>query len=242
MWSIAWIEASHGLRGGGVVPRGRGITDPRNPWLMPRSAAARNPSGATASAPVLHKPVQAAYADVKGSIGRRHERATGELLRGLVREGDTCVDLGAGVGLLSVFMAELAGPAGRVHAFDPDPANEPRLRANAGWCGFADRIELTVAGTVSLDEHFKASHEIDFVRVDTPDAAGALAGMTRTVAKWRPTLLVDCRGDAGAWAAVLRLAKAGYDLVDTRRTPVERDPEAPPAGAVLLIHAKRRDR
>ncbi len=39
----------------------------------------------------------------------------------VVRAGDTCIDVGANLGLVSLRMAEKVGPNGHVHAFEPQP-------------------------------------------------------------------------------------------------------------------------
>lgn len=54
----------------------------------------------------------------------------GYFLRRTIQPGDTVVDAGAYVGALTVFMAVQAGSEGRVIAFEPDPGNASRLRAN----------------------------------------------------------------------------------------------------------------
>jgi FkbM family methyltransferase len=57
-------------------------------------------------------------------------RAEHGLLSRLVKPGMTVVDVGANVGLYSVFMAGLVGPAGRVISFEPDPDLVALLRDN----------------------------------------------------------------------------------------------------------------
>lgn len=39
----------------------------------------------------------------------------------IVRPGDTVLDVGANLGVLTLHLARLVGPAGRVHAFEPNP-------------------------------------------------------------------------------------------------------------------------
>src|SRR5690606_4864917 len=88
------------------------------------------------------------------AAGQAHERHVCDALRRMIRPGDVCVDVGANVGLLTVFMANLAGPRGRVHAFELFEGNVASLRANVGRAGFADRVTVTHAAVSdgSVDE------------------------------------------------------------------------------------------
>jgi FkbM family methyltransferase len=49
-------------------------------------------------------------------------------LPGLVRPGSVCLDVGAAYGLYTWLLADLAGPAGQVHAFEPQPGLAAFLR------------------------------------------------------------------------------------------------------------------
>lgn len=44
-----------------------------------------------------------------------------------MRPGDVVADIGAAWGMFTARLAQLAGPAGRVHAFEPNPAYSPSL-------------------------------------------------------------------------------------------------------------------
>ena len=39
----------------------------------------------------------------------------------IVKPGDTVVDIGANIGIVSLWLSKLVGPTGRVHAFEPNP-------------------------------------------------------------------------------------------------------------------------
>ncbi|HEY5078211.1 MAG TPA: FkbM family methyltransferase [Opitutaceae bacterium] len=52
-----------------------------------------------------------------GFMGRAERSVLGQL----VKPGMTAVDVGANLGLYSLLLAELAGPQGRIVAFEPDP-------------------------------------------------------------------------------------------------------------------------
>jgi hypothetical protein len=73
-----------------------------------------------------------------GFLTGLHERHITELLTRRVSRGATCVDVGANIGYFSAIMACLAGPQGRVVAYEPVPENFEVLKVNvkiAGACG-----------------------------------------------------------------------------------------------------------
>jgi len=65
-----------------------------------------------------------------------HEPAIVEWIEHVVHEGSTCLDVGANVGAHALLMARLAGPSGRVIAFEPHPDLCRRLRENVGLNGY----------------------------------------------------------------------------------------------------------
>lgn len=67
-----------------------------------------------------------------------HVRAA---IRGLFREGQTFVDIGANIGCISFLAATIAGPSGRVIAFEPNPNNLQRLYAGIVLNGF-ENVEV----------------------------------------------------------------------------------------------------
>jgi FkbM family methyltransferase len=54
-----------------------------------------------------------------------------EIAARLVSAGDVVLDVGANVGDFATYFASLVGPAGRVHAFEPNPLLSPSLGAAA---------------------------------------------------------------------------------------------------------------
>jgi len=54
-----------------------------------------------------------------------------ELLCSLVRPGDHVLDVGANIGLFTLFLSRAVGPTGRVVAVEPDPDNVALLKENA---------------------------------------------------------------------------------------------------------------
>jgi len=64
------------------------------------------------------------------------------LFRRLVRPGDTVLDLGANHGVYTLIAAQLAGPAGRVHAFEPNPRLAHLAEMSARLNGYGDTVTM----------------------------------------------------------------------------------------------------
>lgn len=65
------------------------------------------------------------------------EMWTTEAMLQFVRPGMTALDIGANLGYFTMLMADLAGPSGRVLAFEPVPRMAERLRQSVHVNGFA---------------------------------------------------------------------------------------------------------
>jgi FkbM family methyltransferase len=76
---------------------------------------------------VLHPDENArAYLEHDGN----YEVAETRFCERVVRAGWTVFDVGAHIGIYTLLLAQLVGEEGRVHAFEPEPENLGRLRAN----------------------------------------------------------------------------------------------------------------
>jgi len=62
-----------------------------------------------------------------------------EALVRAVRPGMTVIDIGANLGYFTLLIADLVGPGGRVHAFEPNPPIAARLKQSLSLNGFVDR-------------------------------------------------------------------------------------------------------
>lgn len=71
-----------------------------------------------------------------------YELDTARLIRRILRPGDTFIDGGANIGYFSLIAAKRVGPKGRVHAFEPQPANRKRLAEHVERNGLASIIEI----------------------------------------------------------------------------------------------------
>jgi FkbM family methyltransferase len=68
-----------------------------------------------------------------------------DVIRRLLRPGDTFVDAGANIGLMSLAAAQRVGPGGRVYAFEPVPAVHRVLQANVALNGYAQVTTVACA-------------------------------------------------------------------------------------------------
>jgi FkbM family methyltransferase len=71
-----------------------------------------------------------------------YEPMTVRHLASLLRTGDVFVDAGANSGYFTLLAAGIVGSAGRVVAFEPNPAVRERLAQNVHRNGFDDRVEI----------------------------------------------------------------------------------------------------
>jgi FkbM family methyltransferase len=65
-----------------------------------------------------------------------------EMMARVIKPGMTVGDVGANLGYFTLLMAELVGPEGRVHAFEPNPAVANLLARSTDINGFRDRVTL----------------------------------------------------------------------------------------------------
>jgi FkbM family methyltransferase len=65
-----------------------------------------------------------------------------EALAQVIKPGMVAVDIGANLGYFTVLMADLVGPSGSVHAFEPNPAMAKRLIKSIDVNGFRQWVTL----------------------------------------------------------------------------------------------------
>jgi FkbM family methyltransferase len=78
----------------------------------------------------------------------------------LDRPGMTAIDIGANLGYFTLLLADLVGPSGKVHAFEPNPRMVERLRRSVKANGFD--------GHVAIHEAALSDDETD-LRLTIPD-------------------------------------------------------------------------
>ena len=109
----------------------------------------------------LYRPLYAAYK----SVADRQERA---VLRQLVRPGMTVVDVGAHVGVYTQYLAQLVGPRGHVHAFEPSPVNYARLAAAVRGVGNVTAVQAAAGERPGTTDLFLSTrYNVDHRTFDT---------------------------------------------------------------------------
>jgi FkbM family methyltransferase len=86
-----------------------------------------------------------------------YEPPTARVFAALVKPGDTVLDVGANSGFFSLLSAHLAGPRGRVFAFEPVPSVRDELEANlrlnqAATVEVVPMAVTAASGTVTIHE------------------------------------------------------------------------------------------
>ena len=66
-----------------------------------------------------------------------------DYLRQRVRPGDTCLNVGANVGIYTLLLARWSGPNGQVYAFEPNPAVRAILEDNVRRNGCAAYVDIS---------------------------------------------------------------------------------------------------
>ena len=79
------------------------------------------------------------------------ERAQQRVFKGLLRQGDVVIDVGANWGLHTLYFSRLVGPTGRVLAFEPYPPVSAELQwhLQANHCHNSQAIQAAIGDTVS---------------------------------------------------------------------------------------------
>ncbi len=99
------------------------------------------------------------------ALGRYHEVPIQLLVRRALRPGDTFIDGGANIGLLSIIAAWCVGATGRVYAMEPNPAIFERL----AWHASANRLSQLAPLPIGLSDR---AEEL-VLRIPGTDNSGA---------------------------------------------------------------------
>lgn len=147
----------------------------RGRWRLARRAAALAPALRTSTGVRVIRVRGVGWLAVDGTsqTGRIlyaigvYERGSTELLRRVLRSGDTMIDIGANIGYFSVVAARAVGHGGRVVAFEPQDRVRRRLEQNL-------RLNHLHNVTVRHEALSSSAGEMDFY---APEADTGLASL-----------------------------------------------------------------
>lgn len=106
-------------------------------------------------------------------------------------EGGTLVDVGANVGVFAYYLSRLAGPTGKVYAFEAQPELGPHLDSVASSFGLSNltvvnrglssqpgvmKMQRTKAGSGQASFHHDASDDLEEIEVPVTTLDGFFAG------------------------------------------------------------------
>ena len=116
------------------------------------------------------------------------------ILAGLVRPGETALDIGCGMGYFSIPLARLVGPGGKVICVDLQEQMLAGVRGRAERAGVADRIRLHRAGTDGLGVDETADFALAFWMLhEVPAQAAFLAEVVACLKPSGRLLVVEPR-------------------------------------------------
>lgn len=146
-----------------------------------------------------------------------------EVIRSLIRPGMTVVDVGANIGFHTLQFASWVGPAGHVHAFEPEPANFAVLQRNIAASGFSHvtaRQLAIAASSGSAAMYVSHVHRGDHSLLPIERARDAIAVETRS--------LDALFADPASTVDLIKVDVQGAEVMvlDGMRALIERCPDA----------------
>jgi FkbM family methyltransferase len=112
-------------------------------------------------------------------LGNEYDASVAEFFRSRVRDGQTCFDIGANVGVYVMQFSHWLRPSGRVVAFEPNPGARQVLEYHVGVNGIANRVVIVPAAVAEKSGRatLYASGADGMSRLNAPNVA--IAGRTR---------------------------------------------------------------
>ncbi len=152
---------------------------------------------------------------------RRLFQPTGPVIESLVAPGDSCLDIGCGMGYFTIPLAHLVGPTGRVTGVDLQPKMLEGAARRARREGLADRVGLRLV----TDADWAAPDRYDVILAmwmlhEVPDQKDFLVTLRKTLRANGRFLLVEPRLHVRErqWQDSLDLARTtGFAICTPRR-------------------------
>ena len=87
------------------------------------------------------------------SINKIYEEYEIEVVKKIIKKGDTVLDLGAHIGYYTLIFAKLVGDKGKVFAFEPEPNNFNLLKKNVEVNGYQNVVLIPKAVSSKTGKH-----------------------------------------------------------------------------------------
>jgi len=113
-----------------------------------------------------------------------------KMLKGYVREGDSVLDVGPGMGYFTIPMARMVGETGKVIAADVQQRMLTFLESRAKKAGLAQRIEPHLVSQASLGIHEQIDFALAFWMVHEVPDQGRFLGELKSLLKPRGLFLM----------------------------------------------------
>jgi len=145
------------------------------------------------------------------SMAHEYEPSVANFLRGLIKPGFVCFDVGANVGAYALQLCHWSAPTGRVVAFEPNPGAREILKRHIAMNHFEDRVQVVGAAVGSSETHatFFAAGSDGMCRLGEPNPV--LIGQSRALSV--PVLTLDnFAGTGGTVPDVVLVDVEGFEL------------------------------
>ena len=131
------------------------------------------------------------------------------ILRGLVDEGDTALDLGCGPGFFTIPLARMVGDRGKVVAIDLQAEMLERLKSRAERRGLLARIQLQQCTAETIGDVEPADFALAFYMVhEVPDVGHFMGEVSGALKPQGRFLLIEPKGHVSAEAFETTVALA----------------------------------
>jgi FkbM family methyltransferase len=128
-------------------------------------------------------------------LGQNYDASVAAFLRGRVKPGAVCLDVGANVGVYVLQFAHWSAPSGRVIAFEPNPGARVVLERHIRLNGLAGRVTVVPAAVAASAGHatLYAADADGMSRLNEPNSA--IAQRVREITVETLTLDGYCEGE-----------------------------------------------
>ncbi len=127
-------------------------------------------------------------------LNGRYERTEVTGIRRLLKPDDVVLELGAGIGFVSLFCAKMIG-ADRVFAFEANPALEPHIRRNYDLNNLHPKLEICILGDRDGQADFFVTKDLwgssmFRPKSDAEQVSVPVRSLNEVIARVKPTFLI----------------------------------------------------